>query len=272
VLWLSLESPGPDHRALLVAGMVVPADDVAGRPHVALPLPQSPEEQAALLGLIRHAPVMLPHPVQVLDTQIRTMPAGEGGTTITQRIEAMRSAGLDKLEGTYLKDPSPFVRRRAVLAAAGKGAKARRMLERALLDPDPMVVAPALQALLALKARPSLEELARLAADPSYDVARPALLALMGAGDGGEATAIKALKRHRLLEAALPEIRAARFRELAPVVEKLALRGRESAVRVEAAVTYAALAGGKAKALLEKLARDEDPDVRQEAARLLAKR
>lgn len=240
LLLLSLEEPGPDHRELVVAGMVVPEEDIQARPLVGLALPQSPEEQAAIVGLIRLAPQTLPQAIVVNDVQIRPLDADGTPPTITRRMAAARTASPEQLLG-LLADRSPLVRRRAVLAAIDRGAKARKVLERGAHDGDPMVAAPAATALLQARVRLPEQLLWRLAASPSFDAAKPALEALMRSGPDGHQAALKAFRDERRLAAALPEIQRARFRPARVAVDRLASRAASAGVRAQAAETAKAL-------------------------------
>ena len=242
VLMVTLEEPGPDHRMLIAGGMAVSLDETAGRPLAALALPQAAEEEAAILGLMRMAPQALPQSVVVLESQIRNVSSEGMPATVTQRVEAAKSGTPAQLDEA-MRDFSPLVRRRAVLTAAERGAKARKVLDRALSDADPMVVAPALQALIASGQRVPEGLLTRMADSRALDLARVAVEALMRGGTSGQASALRMLRDDRLLAASLGAIRAARFTRAAPLVEALSARTRVSqAVRAEASETLAALA------------------------------
>src|SRR5207253_2192926 len=86
VLALSLEEPGPDHRMLVVGGMSTLGEETGGRAVAYLPLPQAPEEEAAILGLVRLAPQTLPQAVIMQEVQIRPCPPEGAPPTITRTI------------------------------------------------------------------------------------------------------------------------------------------------------------------------------------------
>jgi hypothetical protein len=256
----TVEPPGDEHRDLVLAGMLVPARTLAGSRRALLPVPQSSEEQAALLGLVLLSPQSLPCPVRITSSRITPMAGGSHPPTLTRRL-----AGAGDIA-----DASPLVRARAVRSAiARKDAAARALLRRALADPDPGVCLLALQGLRARRAAPATADLERLARSPCPELASEAVATLVrgGAADGRVA-AMRLLTRDHVLASALAAVRTTRFTEAVPLLERLVVRAQApEAVRLEALDVFLALAGpGRARPLLARLARDASPAVRHQAS------
>lgn len=268
---------GEEARAALAAALADPDPDVRSTALEALP-PGTAAAARRLVGAaladpddrvwrsaLRHAASLDPSALWAL---LR-------GSDARKREEVLRSVQahapqrLVELAAAHRGDPEPAARALALdLAERVGGPASWAMAAEALEDPDPEVRRSAVAAVGTLRPPGALEALQRRLTDPSPDVRLEAVRTLGLVDDDGVLTALVGVlgdPETRVREAAAQAL--ARWRSPA-VARRLVTALRSPGLRRPAAEALARMGPAAADPVLDALG-DQDPGVREEAARVL---
>ena len=281
-------SPAPaTHPQLVVAGAVCP-DRSLGEGFASFPLPVDPEEQAAILGLVRLAPASLPCRVQQNEFRSKPIQILDGDRPLSARLGRLiqGSWGPNDL-ARALADSSPIVRLKAVEILLDKGLldpretkrtsnrrspRLRTLLAAASGDPDPGVALAAIKGAVSHGIPLEAARLTPHVFSPFPTLAAAALEASMVAHTRAtDSLALVVLKDQTRLISALSLIRSTKFTPASLLLTRLSENTRISGgTRLVALDTVVKLAPtDRARQLLIRLSQDPDASVRTEANRIL---